>query len=182
MKKKTDNLLYRKVDKISLILLIGLTMLFYACPYESEFPLKEASEAVMDPDLEGNWKVDGQEDTAIIMHVCGQEYLILGCQIESNAKVMLDTSIFRAFVTELDCGNFLNLQSIDILTGEKSSFIFAEYYFKKDSLIIKVIDDAIIESPVLSQKELISLIEKNRNNSKLYMEEMILTKSGSQMP
>jgi len=127
--------------------------------------------------LAGSWTNSEQEDIVIIYPVCGNEYLIFGCKPETNAKVSLDTGIFRAFVTEINQRSFLNLQSADLLTQEKDHYIFAEYYFREDSLVIKIIGEKLFEKSFETRAELLEFIRSNMDNDELFMDELILVKA-----
>lgn len=141
-----------------------LFLLLCGCPYESRFPLVEASQGEVDPCLLGTWQTTHQGETVIISIVQfnERELLILG---KEQGKDNWDA--IRGYVTTINGERFLNLQEVE---GEfaKRGWWFVRYRSEGENLRTWTVDDKLFVNPPASSRQLYRFVKKNIYNADLY--------------
>jgi len=152
--------------------LLVVLICLYGCPFESEFPLSQSSEAIIDTQLLGKWKLEPQKGeepgTLMIYQFNDHEYLIL-----AKGEDEKDTDGIRAFSTTIDGHTFLNIQDIKGPGEKKQNWEFLNYSFSNNKLVIKVVLGEIFEKKkCASSKELFTCMQENLTNKALYNQDL----------
>jgi hypothetical protein len=159
----------RKYSILFSVPALFLILLFYGCPYESEFPLSDVSEAKIDNDLIGEWKdvPEGEEkiETPVIFVFCpfnDHEFIVLSRKVK---KAEDNISLGKAFVTTIGDEKFLNVQMIG--ENEKTWF-FVRYTVSGDTLTLRIVEDKLFKEKIGSSSDLRTFLENNLKNKDLY--------------
>jgi len=132
--------------------------------YESTVPLDPAKKALLDPALPGRWQQlpnkDGGTDIGVleILPFNDREYLVKSPQDKG-------CEVSRAYVTKVGSQGFINLQGLE---EKQKKFSFARYTFNPEGhLVLEIVSDELLKTPIDSSKKLYRLIKKNLDNPKL---------------
>jgi hypothetical protein len=159
-------LLVKRYLCFTLLLLAFLCLC--GCPYESEFPLSQCSDASIDKELLGTWRLEAEKGeepgTLTIYRFNNHEYVILAKGDDEE-----DMDVIRAFSTHISGHRFLNIQDINGSRGKKRKWEFINYSVSDTTLVLKVVSGDIFEKKrFASSKELFTFIEENLKNEALY--------------
>ncbi|MBW2184164.1 MAG: hypothetical protein JRF49_09915 [Deltaproteobacteria bacterium] len=151
---------------VTFVLLVFLCIC--GCPFESEFPLSQCSEANIDKGLLGAWRLEpGKGEpagTLAIYRFNDHEYVIL-----AKGEDEEDTDVIRAFSTNINGHQFLNIQDINGSRGKKRKWEFINYSASDNKLVLKVVlGDVFKKKRFASSKELFAFIQENIQNEALY--------------
>lgn len=152
---------------VPLILLSG-------CPFNSEVPLCDTENSVVDDSLLGSWaSPDGDEDSQAVLHFLqfnSKEYLVIF--IENN-----ETSLFRAFAREIENAQFLTITEIHSGIPEPPNYIFARYHIQKGALEIRLVEEDLFEGKTFkSPEQLTKFIATYVENDSLYGESQTMNR------
>ena len=175
-----------KHRSLGLILVIGSLLFLCACPYESVFPLSKWSEAVIDKQLIGQWKLEpkGEEEGGIITfyRFNDHEYLITARGENETTEMVM-----RAFGTSIEGQTFLNVQTINKPGEQKRPWNLVRYSLSDDKLVYNLVEDDLFkEKQFTSSNELHQFVKKNLIRKELYDPDgertltKIMRQSGSQ--
>jgi hypothetical protein len=160
--------MFFKNRSLGLILVIGSLLSLCACPYESEFPLSKCSEAVIDNQLIGQWKLEpkeGEEEGIItIYRFNDHEYLI-----SARGKEETTDMVMRAFGTRIEGQTFLNVQTINKPGEKRRPWYLVPYSLSENKLVYNVVEDDLLkEKQFTSSEELYTFVKKNLKQKELY--------------
>jgi len=132
--------------------------------YESTVPLGPVKKALLDPALPGRWQQLPNKDGGTGMGVLeilpfnDREYLVKSPQDKG-------CEVSRAYVTKVGGQGFINLQGLE---EEQKKFSFARYTFNPEGhLVLEIVSDELLKTPIGSSKKLYRFIKKNLDNPKL---------------
>jgi hypothetical protein len=144
-----------------------LVLLLYGCPYDSEFPLSDVSEAKIDNDLIGEWKYvleNAKENrgTVVFCPFNDHEFIVLMREVKEAED---DIFLWKAFVTTIGDEKFLNVKNI----GEhKEEWFFVRYSISGDTLTLRTVEDKLFKEKIDSSSDLRTFLESNLKNKDLY--------------
>jgi hypothetical protein len=149
-------------------LLFMVFLCICGCPFESEFPLSQCSDAKIDNELLGMWRLEpGKGEpagTLTIYRFNDHEYVILAKGDDEE-----DTDVIRSFSTNINGHQFLNIQDINGSRGKKRKWEFINYSVSDTTLVLKVVSgDVFKKKRFSSSKELFTFIQENVQNEALY--------------
>ena len=151
-----------------LTLVIGSMLFLWACPYESEFPLGKCSEAVIDKQLIGQWKLepkDGEEGGIITIYRFNDHEYLISARGDDETTGM----VMRAFGTSIDGQTFLNVQIIDKPREKRRPWYLVHYILSENKLVYNVVEDDLFKKKhFTSSKELYAFVKKNLKQKELY--------------
>jgi len=150
-----------------LIFLLPL-LLFSGCPYNSDIPLCEMENSVVDDSLLGSWESpEVDEDSRAVLHFLqfnAKEYLVIFTENK-------ETSLFRAFTREIDHASFLTITEIHPGIPEPPNYIFARYHIQQDALEIRLVEEDLFEGKTFKNPEqLTKFFAMHLDNDSLYGE------------
>jgi hypothetical protein len=150
----------------TLLLLVFLCLC--GCPFESEFPLSQCSDANIDKELLGTWRLEPEKGepagTLAIYRFNDHEYVIL-----AKGEDEEDSEVIRAFSTSINGHQFLNSQDINGSRGKKRKWEFINYSVSGTTLVLKVVlGDVFKKKRFTSSKELCTFMQENLQNEALY--------------
>jgi len=153
---------------LRLTMVICSVLFLWACPYESEFPLSKCSEATIDKQLIGQWKLEAKEGekagVIMIYRFNDHEYLI-SARGEDEPTAML----MRAFGTIIDGYTFLNVQEISKPGEKKRPWNFVNYSISANKLVYKVVEEDLFKKRSFTSPEaLYTFIKENLGKKELY--------------
>ncbi len=153
---------------LRLTLVICSMLCLCACPYESDFPLSKCSEATIDKQLIGQWKLEakeGEQAGVIMIHRFNDHEYLITAKGENESTEML----MRAFGTIIDGQTFLNVQEISKPGENKRAWNFVNYSVSEDKLIYKIVEEDLFKKKSFTSPEaLYTFIKENLNNKELY--------------
>lgn len=133
----------------------ALSLLFMGCPYESKFPVDDASAAKVDKSFVNDWDEKGSDSYLWKVSLKGKEYRVE----KKNIKDGGEPTIYNGFLSDVDGNLFLNVH-------EESESSDVKYYIYKvekkgdDRFKLYAMTDNVTEE-FTSSAELKSFIKKN---------------------
>ena len=147
---------------------VGTLLFLCACPYESEFPLSKCSEAVIDKQLIGQWRLepkDGEEGGIITIYQFNDHEYLISARGEDEVTEM----VMRAFGTSIEGQTFLNVQTINKPAEQKRPWHLVHYSLPENKLVYNVVEDDLFkEKQFTSSTELYTFVKKNLKRKELY--------------
>jgi len=158
---------------VTFLLLVFLCIC--GCPFESDFPLSQCSDANIDKALLGIWRLEpetGEESgTLTIYRFNDHEYVLL-----AKGENEENTDLIRAFSTTINGYQFLNIQGVNGSRGEKRKWEFINYSISGKKLVLKVVlGDIFKKKRFASSKELFTFVQENLQNEVLYGKDTMQT-------
>ena len=164
----------------SISLSLALVALFWmGCG--SPVPISDATDALMVPELVGQWQTvtpateDGQ---MLVLKYDAQTYYV-ELREAGTEPFDGDTIRLRVYITEVEGKPFINAQNIDSLDGEDRVYFFYTYNLSPDGLLtlteLQDVGDQKIDEFETSEA-LHAFIQQNLFNDALYGDEMTLMK------
>ncbi len=139
-----------------------------ACPFSSEHPLSDPSQAVLDSALAGDWKAADPEDNQLItvtFLAWNKRELVAFSREAGETGGKIDA--YRVFVTVIDGQRFLNMQELGLQSSKE--WFFASYRVSGDTLTFQFIDDTLFGSQKLDSSDALrDLVRRNLDNPALY--------------
>jgi hypothetical protein len=160
--------MFLKNCSLRLTLVIGSLLFLCACPYESEFPLSKCSEAVIDKQLIGQWRLepkDGEEGGIITVYRFNQHEYLISARGEDESTEM----VMRAFATNIEGQTFLNVQTINKPGEKKRPWHLVHYTLSENKLVYNLVEDDLFKKKQFtSTEELYTFVKKNLKQKELY--------------
>jgi hypothetical protein len=153
---------FRPSAHLSRLFLLAAALLLAGCPYGSEFPLGSPAEAIGDAALLGTWKTsaESEEDFTLTFSIAGGAPLSVVADSPGE-----EPASYPAFVSAVGGERFLNLRD----AGESGQWYFANYRLDGDRLRLRLVDDELFESRVLSSSsELRAFLQRHLDDPRLY--------------
>ncbi|MGQ9655273.1 MAG: hypothetical protein ACUVXD_14525 [Thermodesulfobacteriota bacterium] len=139
--------------------------LLWGCPYESDFPLIPASEAVIDHALIGEWEpVEGQDASPGAMSILPfneRELVIVGTERGKE-----DVGLLRAISSAVDGELFLSVQEVSSKGPKRWALV--NYQVLGDRLFLRIVDEALFSRRFESSSDLRDFVRVQLNNPDLY--------------
>jgi hypothetical protein len=143
-------------------LLLAAALLLAGCPYGSEFPLDSPVEAIEDAALLGTWKTSAESEEDFTLTIGAAGSTELSVVAESPGE---EPASYPAFVSAVGGQFFLNLRE----AGDSGQWYFANYRLDDDRLRLRLVDDELFESQVLSgSAELRAFLQRHLDDPRLY--------------
>ncbi len=160
--------MFLKHRSLGLTLVISSLLFLCACPYESEFPLSKCSEAVIDKQLIGQWRLepkDGEEGGIITVYRFNDHEYLISARGEDETTEM----VMRAFGTSIEGQTFLNVQTINNPGEQNRPWHLVHYSLSENKLVYNVVEDDLFkEKHFTSSNELYTFVKKNLKQKELY--------------
>ncbi|MFA6508046.1 MAG: hypothetical protein WCT14_18230 [Treponemataceae bacterium] len=124
-------------------ILIPAIMVLSSCPFTSQAPLSEVSEARIDAVLTGFWQIsdtDSGESTPIVI-VPFDEHTFA---ILANGDKKGEIDAYRAFVTEIGAERFLNVRELTS-DNDEEPWYFLNYRSVNGRIELRLVDDKLFE-------------------------------------
>ncbi len=145
--------------------LVVFMPLLWGCPYESDFPLTPASEAVIDSVLIGEWEPAGEQDELpgliSILPFNERELVIVGAERGKE-----DVGLLRAISSAVDNELFLSVQEVSSKGRKRWSLV--NYRVVGDRLLLRIVDEALFSRTLESSSDLRDFVRAHLNNPELY--------------
>jgi hypothetical protein len=148
------------------IFLAMIILLLSGCPYYSEVPISRSEVSHIDKRLIGNWlykNTDQKESGLVTISPFNENELLI--IIRDEGKCAHD--LYRAFISEVDGENFLNVQEIKP-SNEKRSWVFVNYWIFSGELTIRIVEDKLFKDKIVSSSALMDFLNSNVKNRDLY--------------
>jgi hypothetical protein len=143
-------------------ILPAAALLLAGCPYGSEFPLGSPAEAIPEAELLGAWKPSpkSEEDFILSIRSAGGAALVLTAESPGE-----EPAAYPAFISVVGEERFLNLRE----EGETERWYFANYRLEGDWLRLRLVDDELFASRVVSgAEERRAFLERHLEDPRLY--------------
>jgi hypothetical protein len=153
---------YWAMMKPLLPFLFTAALLLAGCPYASEFPLGDPSEAAADAALLGAWKpaVEAEKEFTLTLLSSGGGRLQVTAESPEGERAS-----YPAFVWELGAERFLNLRE----QAESGPWYLVNYRLEGGRLLLRLVDDELFEGRELSgPAELRDFLQRHLDDPRLY--------------
>jgi len=148
--------------RLSRPFLLAAALLLAGCPYGSEFPLGDSSEALVDASLLGTWKPSAESEEHFTLSFSSAGGAVLTVTADSPGE---EPASYPAFVSAVGGELFLNLRD----AGESGLWYFANYRLDGGRLRLRLVDDELFESQVLpGAAELRAVLQRHLEDPRLY--------------
>ena len=155
---------------LSAYLFCALLLLFLCgCPYESKIPLSISSQAKIDKELIGDWKIESTNGEkisgGITFYPFNDHEFVVGVWEILKGKDYID--LFKVFVTTIDDTKFLNVQELNRSPTERG-WLFFKYSISGGNLTLRGVYDTLFKQKITTSKTLRKFFKDNLGNKELY--------------
>lgn len=145
--------------------LAAFVPMLWGCPYESDFPLIPAGEAVIDSALIGEWEPEEEQDelpgVMSILPFNERELVMVG-----RERGKEDVGLLRAICSAVDGELFLSVQEVSSKGPKRWALV--NYRVVGDRLFMRIVDEALFSKRFESSVDLRDFVRDHLSDLALY--------------